>query len=395
MVQFGYSFQTTAEVCRILFLTKLHNSDLWRIWQIISHGGIGFTKGDTEAPISTEEAQHWISLVLDTHNAGLIDSLIKRADCNNSGDMEFEELALVLRAINPQLARVHDVADVPTDAHPLIQQVQALAESHEVQIMYAEPQHAAHQAARGELLGRALRMLKAAGAVHKSEWPSAWSETIDLLKQVASMQFEAAGTGASSNRLGEVFLLQSQADSLCRLAQALLHAVEMLETHDHDAYETHVALRTIRTVGEIEQVLPSRRVAWKMGGTEIVSRGAESASHGAEIASRDDGAASPSDAAHAAGEGSMPSERKAGRDVRTRMAAKGGRRGSTGGRRRSVAGGSSPKKSQDKSPPLRRQTVRKLAGPEAVGASATRSDGGGRGATPSKMQAALSRARAA
>ena len=37
--------------------------------------------------------------------------------------IEFEELATLLRAINPQLTRPKDVQDVDLDPHPLIEQV--------------------------------------------------------------------------------------------------------------------------------------------------------------------------------------------------------------------------------------------------------------------------------
>ena len=38
MLNYGYPQEVTSEVCKILFLTKLHNKDLWRLWQIVAIG---------------------------------------------------------------------------------------------------------------------------------------------------------------------------------------------------------------------------------------------------------------------------------------------------------------------------------------------------------------------
>ena len=43
MHNFGYDPAATKLVCRTLFLTKMHNKDLWQLWRF-------FSKGQTEAP---------------------------------------------------------------------------------------------------------------------------------------------------------------------------------------------------------------------------------------------------------------------------------------------------------------------------------------------------------
>ena len=112
------------------------------------------------------------------------------------------------------------------------------------------------------------------------------------------------------------------------IVKALELAIELLDTHEHDDYETHVALRVLRTIGEIEQVLPSRKVAWKMGPASVEAADAP-ASRPASFRARTQFTPAP---------GSDEASPKT----------KGGRR------RRSVAG-SSPKRSS-----LRRQSTKRL-----------------------------------
>ena len=56
-----------------------------------------------------------------------------------------------------------------------------------------------------------------------------------------------------------------------QLAQALDHAVHLLEAYEFGAYEVHVAMRTLRAIEEIESMQPSRKVQWKMVAAELKS----------------------------------------------------------------------------------------------------------------------------
>ena len=60
----------------------------------------------------------------------------------------------------------------------------------------------------------------------------------------------------------------SYGDSMAKLAQALSHAVQLLEEHDVGSYEVHVALRTVRTIETAERIQPSRATSWGMDGTK-------------------------------------------------------------------------------------------------------------------------------
>ena len=125
-----------------------------------------------------------------------------------------------------------------------------------------EPGHERAQASRGQLLIKAIARLD-------DEWSAKHDggderlRTISMLQEVVQMQLQAAGQTGSPGSL-DFFVPESHSDVLCRLAQALSHAIELLQKHERHEYEFHVALRTVRTIGEIECVQPSRKVAWRM-----------------------------------------------------------------------------------------------------------------------------------
>ena len=153
MKNFGYSRQSITSLCKTLFLTKLHDRDLWTIWTMLhpqeSQGGLGaalsavglsqqqndhqpsqtkVTKGGSqlsgmEAPLDVSKVRHLLALLSETNAREGLDSLVQRIDANQSGDVEFEELATLIRAVNPQLARPKDLSEVEFEAHPLLEQV--------------------------------------------------------------------------------------------------------------------------------------------------------------------------------------------------------------------------------------------------------------------------------
>ena len=53
-------------------------------------------------------------------------------------------------------------------------------------------------------------------------------------------------------------------EALVRYAQALRHSADLLAAHGNESYEAHVALRTVRTVAEVERVTPAQRVDWAL-----------------------------------------------------------------------------------------------------------------------------------
>ena len=61
-------------------------------------------------------------------------------DANHSGDIEFEELATMLRAFNPQMPRPKHIEDVDLEPHPLLEQVQAMLECNVMSPLLLTPQ---------------------------------------------------------------------------------------------------------------------------------------------------------------------------------------------------------------------------------------------------------------
>ena len=82
-------------MCRTLFLTRLHNKDLWQLWRF-------FTKGQTDVPLTLGQTRHLLSLLSEGEGPEKLDDLARRADANGNGAFEFDEFAVLLRAINPQ-----------------------------------------------------------------------------------------------------------------------------------------------------------------------------------------------------------------------------------------------------------------------------------------------------
>ena len=98
MRNFGYSPAAVQLVCRALFLTKLHNRDLWRLWRL-------FSRQDTERPLAYSQVRHVLALLSEDQSADDLLDLTKRVDADGSGTIEFEEFAVLLRAIDPK--RIH------------------------------------------------------------------------------------------------------------------------------------------------------------------------------------------------------------------------------------------------------------------------------------------------
>ena len=85
---------------------------------------------------------------------------VHRVDADGSGAVEFDEFAVLLRAISPLALRQTEVEAVSFESHPLVQQVQALQSSQRLQLMYAHPEQAERQATRSALLSAALKRLE-------------------------------------------------------------------------------------------------------------------------------------------------------------------------------------------------------------------------------------------
>ena len=115
MHNFGYDAAATVLVCRTLFLTRLHNKDLWALWRF-------FSKGQTETPLTLGQTRHLLSLLSEDESAEKLDSLVHRVDSDGSCSVEFDEFAVLLRAISPQNVRPTEVESVTFESHPLVQQ---------------------------------------------------------------------------------------------------------------------------------------------------------------------------------------------------------------------------------------------------------------------------------
>jgi hypothetical protein len=57
-----------------------------------------------------------------------VNNLIAKVDENHNGELEFEELATLLRAIDPKLARTKLIEDIDIQPHPLLEQVRTAVE---------------------------------------------------------------------------------------------------------------------------------------------------------------------------------------------------------------------------------------------------------------------------
>lgn len=307
MRNFGYSPGAISTLCKTLFLTKLHDKDLWHIWVLLhpeksaSTGGGGLFGGsgsggnslnanDTlrnlEQPLDVEQVRHLLALLSEANKRTDVDGMLEKVDSNGSGDIEFEEMATLIRAVNPQLARHRDVADVQVEAHPLLQQVQELYEKALWGLMYATKSQLDAAAKRANILSSIVKRLngtahagisgaggKKPGGSIGSGAPGGFDEgttvdraTLAMIHDVADSQMAAAAEGERRGSL-EVYCTDAQTEALAQYAQALRHAANMLTTYGYDTYESHVALRTVRTVEMAERLHPQRMVEWRMDET--------------------------------------------------------------------------------------------------------------------------------
>ena len=80
-----------------------------------------------EVPLERAQVRHLLALLSEEPRTNdHVALLIDKVDENRSGDIDFEELAMLIRAFNPQLPRPKDVDDVDIEPHPLIELVLAL-----------------------------------------------------------------------------------------------------------------------------------------------------------------------------------------------------------------------------------------------------------------------------
>ena len=118
MTNFGYSQEAVLLVVRVLFLTKMHDKDLWDVWRLLHRGGV-----PAEAPLDVVQVRHLLGLLSEGNQVEDVNNLIAKVDENHNGELEFEELATLLRAIDPKLARNKLIEDIDIQPHPLLEQV--------------------------------------------------------------------------------------------------------------------------------------------------------------------------------------------------------------------------------------------------------------------------------
>jgi len=243
-------------------------------------------------PLTLGQTRHLLSLLSEGEGPEKLDDLVRRVDADGSGSVEFDEFAVLLRAINPQAIRPTEVEAVAFESHPLVQQVQALQSSRRIQLMYADPEQVERQAARSALLTAALKRVEQ-GATDAKDNPPRWKRTLALLREVSAQQHAQSAVATRGGALHE-YCADGYADGLCKQSQAsapattvcmahaharrmhgvyawhmdgtctararhthitriappqaLASAAELLENHPFDSYEAHVALRTVRAV---------------------------------------------------------------------------------------------------------------------------------------------------
>jgi hypothetical protein len=118
MTNFGYSHEAVLLIVRVLFLTKMHDKDLWDVWRLLHRGGV-----PAEAPLDVVQVRHLLGLLSEGNQVEDVNNLIAKVDENHNGELEFEELATLLRAIDPKLARNKLIEDIDIQPHPLLEQV--------------------------------------------------------------------------------------------------------------------------------------------------------------------------------------------------------------------------------------------------------------------------------
>lgn len=280
MQNFGYSKEAISLLAKALFLTKLHDKDLWAVWRLLH------PKGGTEAPLEVQQVRHLLALLSEDRDADQVGRLLDKVDANRSGDFEFEELATLLRAINPQLPRPKDIEDVDLEPHPLIEQVQAILEHDVTAILTTSAAQIERRARRAEQLAKITSELdtmygagasESAGKGGKSSQgrdgidgsgagtvsPEARRQALAMMHEVAAEQMAAAEESELRGTL-ECYCDDAHAHCLAMLAQALRHAADLLDGSERESYEVHVALRTVRTVEQAERLHPSKAIEWRM-----------------------------------------------------------------------------------------------------------------------------------
>ena len=205
--------------------------------------------------------QHLLSILAEQRDVDQMSLLIDKVDENGSGDIEFEELATLLRAASPQLARPREVDSVKIEAHPLIEQMSEIASSHTWSLMSSHPAQLRDAAARAKKL--AVISSRLSGPVaERVDDAIGWRRTLSMITEVGRELMVAAAEGERRGSLTE-HCDDSRAHALAQMAQAMHHACAMLAEQPADSYEVHVALRTVRTVEQIERVNASKPVQWR------------------------------------------------------------------------------------------------------------------------------------
>ena len=131
--------------------------------------------------------------------SAMIDRLVHRVDADGSGEGEFDEFAVLLRAINPQNIRPTDVESITFESHPLVEQVLSLQRGAKLQLMYAEPSLAERQAKRATALDNGVRRLERANGARRTE-PQKWQAVLKLLREISRQQHDAASAPRAAGR---------------------------------------------------------------------------------------------------------------------------------------------------------------------------------------------------
>ena len=333
MKNFGYSAEASSVLCKTLFLTRLHDKDLWNIWVMLhptstagksaessqpagssgeAAGGGGVRKGASvrhglEVPLPVETVRHLLALLCETAAANevhRIDALLEKVDANASGDIEFEELATLVRALSPQMARPIELSEVALHPHPLLEQVNAWFDhAAEVDLMRIDAEDLRSAALRAAKLHTIMKRLEDATSHAAGEggvggggggFGSSGGRTIDrttvsLIYEVAQDQMTEAELGGVGSGSLERYTTDERSEMLAVLSQALRHAADLLVAHGADSYEGHVAFRTLRTVEELERWDPTRAVDWR-GRRAVAAEYGASEDEAASISSRESGA---------------------------------------------------------------------------------------------------------
>ena len=249
-------------------------------------GGGGVRKGASvrhglEVPLPVETVRHLLALLCETAAANevhRIDALLEKVDANASGDIEFEELATLVRALSPQMARPIELSEVALHPHPLLEQVNAWFDhAAEVDLMRIDAEDLRSAALRAAKLHTIMKRLEDATSHAAGEggvggggggFGSSGGRTIDrttvsLIYEVAQDQMTEAELGGVGSGSLERYTTDERSEMLAVLSQALRHAADLLVAHGADSYEGHVAFRTLRTVEELERWDPTRAVDWR------------------------------------------------------------------------------------------------------------------------------------